>query len=100
MNQTESVAESRWGVGLEKLTGGFVKKDSARRMGGGCMCCTHGKSLNSVVLFQLPDTSETEDLLTGTSIVTSQRCFKIRGSTGLDQNHSEPRGGARASEDV
>lgn len=49
MNQTESVAESRWEVGLEKLTGGFVETDSGR--GGaqmGCMCCTHGKCLNSV----------------------------------------------------
>lgn len=36
MNQTESVAESRWGVGLEKLTGGFVK------MGGeGCVHVLH-----------------------------------------------------------
>lgn len=35
MNQTESVAESRWGVGLEKLTGGFVKKDWSGGSGGG-----------------------------------------------------------------
>lgn len=35
MNQTESVAESRWGVGLEKLTGGFVKRDSERGEGRG-----------------------------------------------------------------
>lgn len=29
------------------------------------MCCTHGKCVKSVVLLQLPDTSETEDLFTG-----------------------------------
>lgn len=44
MNQTESVAESRWGVGLEKLTGGFVKKDWSGGSGG-CACVAHMESV-------------------------------------------------------
>lgn len=85
MNQTESVAESRWGVGLEKLTGGFVKKDWSGGSGGVCMCCAHGKCLNSVALVWLPDTSgggrghiKTEDLFIGTSILKSKEtCFCV-----------------------
>lgn len=64
------------------------------------MCCTHGKCLNSVVLFQLPDTSETEDLFTGTSSVRSKDALEVSGSNGFSQNYSTARGGARTTEDV